>query len=83
MTGASSSAACSTAWLAIVGLLPLTSSDITPCVCRAALCGNGICEIGERTVEGAVDGSCPQDCSFETKVGLAQGCVGEWVMWAD
>lgn len=37
------------------------------------MCGNGICEVGERTVEGLVDGTCAQDCSFETKVRAGWG----------
>lgn len=35
---------------------------------RVGVCGNGICEVGERTVQGSVNGSCPQDCGFETGV---------------
>ncbi len=30
---------------------------------RSGVCGNGICEIGERSVEGLLEGSCPGDCS--------------------
>lgn len=29
---------------------------------RVGTCGNGICETGERTVAGLVQGSCPADC---------------------
>lgn len=43
---------------------------------RVGLCGNGICEVGERPLQGLVEGSCPQDCSFATKVGGWVGIVG-------
>lgn len=53
----------------LAGISPLTLQPRPPPPAhRAAVCGNGICEVGERTVEGLVDGTCPQDCSFETKV---------------
>ena len=34
----------------------------TPETSREGLCGNGICEIGERATPGAFDGTCPEDC---------------------
>lgn len=36
---------------------------------RLGTCGNAICEVGERSVEGSANGTCPQDCAFESKVG--------------
>ena len=38
----------------------LTSSTI-------GMCGNGICEIGEREIIGVSAGSCPQDCGLPSK----------------
>lgn len=38
---------------------------------RDAICGNGVCEIGERSNIGAHDGSCPQDCGLP-----AIACLG-------
>lgn len=42
------------------------------------MCGNGICEIAERSVEGLLEGTCPEDCTFPSKVGgrlgTAAGC---------
>lgn len=43
----------------------------SPAPGRTAICGNGICEIGERTTVGAQEGSCPQDCGLP-----AQACIG-------
>ena len=34
----------------------------TPQPSRTGICGNGICEIGERSTVEAIDGTCPQDC---------------------
>jgi len=54
---------------------PDTSSGITmptnPYPGRLGICGNGICEIGERSTVGAIDGSCPQDCGLP-----AVACIG-------
>jgi hypothetical protein len=36
---------------------------------RLGVCGNAICEVGERSVQGSLNGTCPQDCAFESKVG--------------
>lgn len=42
------------------------------------MCGNGICEVGERSVEGLVEGSCPEDCAAESKVSrVPLGCKGQ------
>jgi hypothetical protein len=38
---------------------------------RSGICGNGVCEIGERSTIGAIDGSCPQDCGLP-----AVACIG-------
>jgi hypothetical protein len=38
---------------------------------RLGVCGNGVCEIGERSTVGAIDGSCPQDCGLP-----AVACLG-------
>ncbi|KAL4459030.1 hypothetical protein ABPG75_013895 [Micractinium tetrahymenae] len=40
---------------------------------RSGVCDNGICEVGERSVEGLVEGSCPEDCAVESKACPA-GC---------
>ena len=66
--------------------------------CRSGVCGNGICEVAERTVQGLLNGTCPQDCAFETKVCGGWGaascagrrlgvlcwayCAGRWLGWA-
>lgn len=47
-------------------LSPVTSE-------RAGVCGNGICEIGERTTVGTVQGTCPSDCGLPA-VPCVQGC---------
>jgi hypothetical protein len=36
---------------------------------RVGICGNGVCEVGERPVQGVTSGTCPEDCGFATKVG--------------
>jgi hypothetical protein len=46
------------------------------------VCGNGICEVAERTVQGLLNGTCPQDCGFETKVGGWVACLVLGVGWA-
>lgn len=38
---------------------------------REGVCGNAICEIGERSTVGAEDGTCPKDCGLPAVV-----CVG-------
>lgn len=38
---------------------------------RLGICGNSVCEIGERSTVGAIDGSCPQDCGLP-----AVACIG-------
>ena len=43
---------------------------------RLGVCGNGICEVGERSVEGSINGTCPQDCGFESKVGWCGSGAG-------
>jgi hypothetical protein len=40
---------------------------------RSGVCGNGICELGERPAEGIDAGTCPEDCGLPTKVCL-DGC---------
>jgi hypothetical protein len=60
---------------AAVAASPDTSSGIqmptNPYPGRLGICGNGICEIGERSTVGAIDGSCPQDCGLP-----AVACIG-------
>lgn len=36
-------------------------------MCREGVCGNGICEIGEATVMGEVEGACLVDCPLVSK----------------
>ena len=43
----------------------------TPSPGRIGICGNGVCEIGERSTVGAIEGSCPQDCGLP-----AIACLG-------
>ncbi|KAL4541424.1 hypothetical protein Ndes2437B_g05787 [Nannochloris sp. 'desiccata'] len=38
---------------------------------RLGICGNGVCEIGERSTVGAIEGACPQDCGLP-----AVACIG-------
>lgn len=68
--GAASSACCRQLGAALAAAFeaaqPASPTDpfVLALARRVGLCGNGICEVGERTVEGLVEGSCPQDCSF-------------------
>lgn len=45
----------------------------TPEASREGICGNNICEIGERTTVGAIDGTCPTDCGLPATA-CAEGC---------
>ena len=45
---------------------------------RAGVCGNGICEVSERAVQGLVNGTCPQDCTVPTKVSRGGGGAGSF-----
>lgn len=38
-----------------------------PSVTRSGVCGNGVCELGERPLQGVTQGTCPSDCGFTTK----------------
>lgn len=40
---------------------------------RAGLCGNGICEIYERSTVGSIQGTCPEDCGLPAK-SCPEGC---------
>ena len=42
-----------------------TTTGVTLQVWRSGICGNGICEIGERNWPGMDVIGCPQDCSFD------------------
>jgi hypothetical protein len=42
-----------------------------PAAVRTAVCGNGVCEVGERSAGGALPGTCPADCGLP-----AQPCPG-------
>jgi hypothetical protein len=57
------------------------SSSFLHSPCRSGVCGNGICEVAERTVQGLLNGTCPQDCAFETKVGGCERVDGS-LLWA-
>lgn len=41
--------------------------DAVPLASRSGVCGNGICELGERSTEGASKGTCPEDCGLPSK----------------
>ena len=47
---------------------------------REGVCGNAICEVGERAVEGATLGSCPQDCGLPSLQCPAAGCGSGYCM---
>ena len=53
------------------------SSDVTlvkpPEISRRAVCGNSICEIGERPTEGLLQGTCPEDCNV-APISCAEDC---------
>lgn len=59
-------------------------------VCRVGVCGNGICEIGERTLGGVQNGSCPEDCGFASQpctggcnsAGTCLATMGTCICWA-
>jgi hypothetical protein len=43
-----------------------------PTPTRSGVCGNSVCELGERTADG-VEGSCPADCGIASRE-CAEGC---------
>eukprot|EP00890_Picochlorum_soloecismus_P002198 jgi/Picsp_1/297/NSC_00296-R1_cre-gon-1 protein len=38
-----------------------------PIATRSGVCGNNICEVGERSTVGAIAGTCPEDCGIPSK----------------
>ena len=50
--------------------------ESVPVASRSGVCGNGMCELGERSVEGAspTTGTCAEDCGLPSKV-CAGGCA--------
>jgi hypothetical protein len=42
--------------------------------CRMGVCGNDICEVGERSIAGSINGSCLADCPVITQP-CTSGCV--------
>ena len=43
------------------------SIQSVPIATRSGVCGNNICEVGERSTVGAIAGTCPEDCGIPAK----------------